>query len=82
MKITEQDSDGEVLFNVEEGRLHSSTLKQNVTIDMTAGGQAMKQKIDQKIDVKVTPAGESGSSDEAASREQRSSEARSRQRLA
>jgi hypothetical protein len=56
MKIGEQSSDGEILFNVEEGRLHTSTLNQNVTIDVTAGGQAMQQKIDQRIEVKVTPA--------------------------
>jgi Family of unknown function (DUF6263)/Wolframin C-terminal OB-fold domain len=58
MKIADQTSSGEVLFNIEEGRLRSSTLKQNVTIDVTAGGQSMKQKIDQTIDVKVSPAGE------------------------
>ena len=29
-----------------------------MTIDATTGGQTQKQKIDQKIDVKVTPAGE------------------------
>ena len=61
MKIAEQGSNGEVLFNVEEGRLHTSTLNQNVTLDIVAGGQSMKQKIDQKIDVKVSPAGEAES---------------------
>ena len=54
----EQSSDGEVLFNIDEGRLHSTTLEQNVTIDATVAGQTIQQKIDQKIDVKVTPAGE------------------------
>jgi hypothetical protein len=58
MKISDQQSSGEILFNIAEGRLRSSTLKQKVTIDVTAGGQAMKQKIDQTIDVKVSPAGE------------------------
>jgi hypothetical protein len=58
MKIGEQSSDGEVLFNIEKGRLYSTTLQQKVTIDATVGGQAMQQKIDQKIDVKVVPAGE------------------------
>jgi Family of unknown function (DUF6263) len=58
MKIKEQSSDGEVLFNIKEGRLHSTVLKQNVTIEANAGGQAIQQKIDQKIDVKVTPAGQ------------------------
>ena len=58
MKIAEQSSDGEVLFNIEKGRLYSTTLQQKVTIDATVNGQTMQQKIDQKIDVKVTPAGE------------------------
>lgn len=57
-KIAEQSSDGEVLFNIEKGRLYSTTLQQKVTIDASAAGQSMQQKIDQKIDVKVTPAGE------------------------
>jgi hypothetical protein len=57
-KIAEQSSDGEVLFNIEKGRLYSTTLQQKVTIDASAAGQTMQQKIDQKIDVKVTPAGE------------------------
>ncbi len=58
MKIADQSSDGEVLFNIEKGRLHSTTLTQKVTIDATVNGQVMQQKIDQKIDVKVAPAGE------------------------
>jgi hypothetical protein len=57
MKVSEQESGGEILFNVEAGRLHSSKLDQKVTIDVSVGGQAMQQKIDQTIDVKVTPAG-------------------------
>jgi hypothetical protein len=58
MKVGEQSSDGEVLFNIKEGRLYSTTLNQKVTIDATVQGQVMQQKIDQKIDVKVTPSGE------------------------
>ena len=69
MKITDQSSDGEVLFNIEEGRLHTSTLHQNVTLDITAGGQSMKQKIDQTIDVKVSPAEESESEAKSTSEE-------------
>jgi Family of unknown function (DUF6263) len=72
MEIAEQSSEGEVLFNIKEGRLHSSELKQNVTIDVTAGGQAMKQKIEQKIVVKVKPTAEADS--EAASTELESGE--------
>src|SRR3954451_20723099 len=58
MKIKDQTSAGEVLFNIPAGRLQSTTLKQNVIIEATVNGQAIQQKIDQKIDVTVTPAGE------------------------
>jgi hypothetical protein len=58
MNIKEQSSDGEVLFNIAAGRLHSTSLNQKVTIQANAGGQAIEQKIDQKIDVTVSPAGE------------------------
>jgi hypothetical protein len=58
MKIKEQTSDGEVLFNIPAGRLQSTTLKQNVTIEATVGGQPIQQKIDQKINVTVSPSGE------------------------
>lgn len=57
MKIKEQSSDGEVLFNIAAGRLQSTSLKQNVTIEASVNGQPIQQKIDQKIDVTVTPAG-------------------------
>ncbi|MCI0333891.1 MAG: DUF6263 family protein [Planctomycetes bacterium] len=55
VKISEQASDGEILFNVVEGRLDSSKLEQHVTIDQPGGGQT---KIDQEIVVSVKPAGE------------------------
>jgi hypothetical protein len=58
MSIKEQSSSGEILFNAAAGRLHSTLLKQNVTISANAGGQPIEQKIDQKIDVTVTPSGE------------------------
>jgi hypothetical protein len=58
MKIKDQTSDGEVLFNIPAGRLQSTSLKQNVTIEASVNGQPIQQKIDQKIDVTVTPAGE------------------------
>jgi hypothetical protein len=54
-KITEQSSDGEILFNVAEGRMVSSKLQQHVTIEQPGGGQT---KIDQNIVVTVAPAGE------------------------
>ncbi|HVT29291.1 MAG TPA: DUF6263 family protein [Lacipirellulaceae bacterium] len=59
MNIKDQSSDGQVLFNAKAGRLQSTTLKQDVTIDATVSGHTMQQKIEQKIDVTVTPAGES-----------------------
>jgi hypothetical protein len=58
MKIKDQTSDGEVLFNIAAGRLQSTSLKQNVSIEASVNGQPIQQKIDQKIDVTVTPAGE------------------------
>jgi hypothetical protein len=69
MKVAEQDSSGEILFNVDAGRLHSSKLEQDVSIDVTAGGQTMQQKIEQKIDVKVTPAEEADAEPSADSAE-------------
>jgi hypothetical protein len=58
MKIKDQTSDGQVLFNIPAGRLQSTSLKQNVTIEATVNGQPIQQKIDQKIDVTVTPSSE------------------------
>ncbi|MCI0492172.1 MAG: DUF6263 family protein [Planctomycetes bacterium] len=55
MKMKDQTSEGEVLFDIEQGRLNSSTLKQNVTMEMTVAGMTMEQKIIQAIEVKVTP---------------------------
>lgn len=54
VKIAEQSSDGEILFNIAEGRLDSSKLEQHVTIEQ-GGGQT---KIDQNIVVTVSPVGE------------------------
>jgi hypothetical protein len=56
-KIKEQNSSGEVLFNVEAGRLHSSKLEQKVSIEQALGIQT---KIDQTIAVTVTPAEAAG----------------------
>jgi hypothetical protein len=76
MKIGEQSSDGEVLFNIDAGRLASTKLQQKVAIDATlGGGQTMQQKIDQKIDVTVKPAGEKkAEEDSAAKSEEKSTE--------
>jgi hypothetical protein len=56
LKVTEQTSDGEVLFNQDAGRLDSTTLQQTTKIDMTIAGQTMQQQIDQLIEVQVSPA--------------------------
>jgi hypothetical protein len=56
MSIKEQKSTGEILFNREAGRLHSTTLNQDMTMGMNVGGQVLEQKIHQQVDVKVTPA--------------------------
>lgn len=58
IKIAKQESSGEALFNIPAGRLNSTTLAHNITIDANVDGQKVQQTIDQKIDVKMTPAGE------------------------
>ena len=56
MKIKEQTSDGEVLFNI-DGRPAALDDAQAERDDRSSvGGQPIQQKIDQKIDVTVTPA--------------------------
>jgi len=58
VKVTEQESEGEVLFNQDAGRLDSIKLQQMTKMDITVAGQALEQEIDQQIEVKVTPAAE------------------------
>lgn len=55
MKMKEQKTDGEVLFDLQAGRLHSMSVNLNITMDMVAQGATMPGTIDQKIEVKVTP---------------------------
>jgi hypothetical protein len=55
MKMKEQKTDGEVLFDVEAGQLHSMSINHHITLDMVAAGQSMPGTIEQKIDVTVTP---------------------------
>jgi hypothetical protein len=45
--------------------LYSTLLNQKVTIQANAAGQPVEQKIDQKIDVTVSPAGEKEASAES-----------------
>jgi hypothetical protein len=56
MEMKEQKTDGEVLFNIGAGRLHSISINQNIALEIAAAGQAMPGTIDQKIELKVTPA--------------------------
>ena len=58
MTMKDQKTDGEVLFDLKAGELHSMSINQNITMDMTAGGQTMPGTIDQNIEVTVTPAKE------------------------
>jgi hypothetical protein len=51
--IKEQESSGEILFNVDAGRLHSSKLDQKMVMEQGAG---MQMKIGQSIAVEVKPA--------------------------
>lgn len=55
MKMKEQKTDGEVLFDMGAGRLRSMSINLNITLDMVAQGMTMPGTIVQKIDVKVTP---------------------------
>jgi hypothetical protein len=54
MKMKEQKTDGEVLFDVKAGRLSSMSINLNIGLDMVAQGMTMPGTIVQKIDVKVT----------------------------
>ena len=49
IEVENQDSHGEVLFDREAGRLHSSKLQQDLDMAIGAGGQTMKQKLLQKV---------------------------------
>lgn len=55
MKMKEQKTDGEVLFDLKAGRLHSMSVNLNITMDMVAQGMTLPGTIDQKIEVTVTP---------------------------
>lgn len=56
MKMKEQTTDGEVLFDLKEGELHSLSINQNITLDLLAMGQTLPGKMDRNIEIKVTPA--------------------------
>jgi hypothetical protein len=55
MKMKEQKTDGEVLFDLKAGKLHSISIDQNIAMDMVSQGQTMPGTIDQNIEVTVSP---------------------------
>jgi len=55
MKMKEQQTQGEVLFNLAQGRLHSNSINQDITLDVVVSGQAMPGTIDQKSEIKLMP---------------------------
>jgi hypothetical protein len=55
MKVKDQKSDGEVLFNATAGRLSSMSVKQDLSMDISVAAQTLQQQIHQDIEVKVTP---------------------------
>ena len=52
IEMGEQSSEGEILFDREEGRLTSSSIKQKMKQKFTSGGQVMNQTVDQTVDMK------------------------------
>jgi len=55
MNVKDQQSSGEILFNREAGRLHSTNLMQDATMEIVVAGQTIEQKIHQEVEVLVTP---------------------------
>jgi hypothetical protein len=62
MKVKDQKSDGEVLFNATAGRLSSMSVKQDLSMDISVAAQTLQQQIHQDIEVRVTPKGEATTS--------------------
>jgi hypothetical protein len=52
LKVKNQKSDGEILFNEQQGRLESMSVKQDMTLDVTVASQMMQQQISQTFQVK------------------------------
>jgi hypothetical protein len=59
VNVGDQKSEGQILFDREAGRLQQSELKQNMTLTLSAGGQSIDQKLEQTIEMKHVPEGES-----------------------
>jgi hypothetical protein len=58
--VGDQKSSGQILFDREAGRLEKSQLKQNMTLTLSAGGQAIEQQLEQTIEMQWMPEGENG----------------------
>jgi hypothetical protein len=54
-KVREQSTNGEILFDVADGRVHSIDLEHQAAVDVTTDGQTLAESIDQQIKVKVMP---------------------------
>ncbi|MCC6491400.1 MAG: hypothetical protein IT424_00075 [Pirellulales bacterium] len=54
--VADQSSEGELLFNRTDGRLESSSLRQQLTLKITVAGQQTDQKITQQVDMQWLPA--------------------------
>ena len=52
LKVSKQDSSGEILFDREAGRLASSKINMNMALDVTTQGNSFTQKIDQVIEMR------------------------------
>lgn len=57
MQVTAKDqkTEGEILFDVAAGQLHSMSLQLDITLEMSAAGQTMPGSLKQNIDVTLTP---------------------------
>jgi hypothetical protein len=55
MRVVEERTDGEMLFNQAAGRLDSIHMQQMTKLEMTIGDQKIEQQIDQLIEAVVTP---------------------------
>jgi len=56
IKVNEQNTSGEFLFNRSAGRLESSRLEQEMTLQIAAGDRQVEQKMVQKVELKrMTP---------------------------
>jgi hypothetical protein len=58
LTVKDQTTNGEVLFNVDAGRLHSMSIDQDMKLEIGVAGQSMPGTVHQKVEVQVTPKSE------------------------